>query len=218
MITTFHKIKSQFKVQTFYGTFLYKRLIFIVVSFLGDSLFAPLYTKLLGENLPIASISVIYLTCISAGLFVPLFKNISWRALLVLLYLSDACEITCYSLYFLFDKNLIYVALGFHIMSAIIGAITLSIYHTRQSNIISKAFAKDYEEFLVSVNVFQTASILAGYIITLLLNYIGGSYLVCMVGISILVVCCFLYTNLLKDLVALEKILKKNFSNATGTD
>lgn len=204
----FNNIKHYYKVKIFYGTFLYRRLIFIAVNCLGDALFSPLYTKLLGSNLPVGLISSLTLIGVSAGLFVPLFKKVPWIVLLLGLYISDLCSITCYILYFIIDTNYLYISLLFHIISCIVGSISMSIYAIRQSNIISKVFKDDYEEYLNSMQFFNTVSVLLGSGLAVLLSNLGGSSIICIIGSILVIICMLLYTNLYKDLVEMSKNIK----------
>lgn len=202
-------LKSLFKINVFYGTFLFRRLILLVVLAITGKLLEPLVTSLYGKNLDIGFISVITGMVTFAGALQFLVRKLSIKHISLCLIVEEIIVLVCLLVYILGIANdmfLIYVLAA----KSIIEAIMASAYSNIISDFISKLHSKENKEFTFTKNSLLCLGGLLGAAISATANYFGGIDLIIAIAMIALPFSITLAYVQLKDLVQMEKRSKCN--------
>lgn len=199
-----NNVKELFKINVFYGTFLFKRLILVVVMVMSFNLLSPVITSIYGKNLDITAISLFSIIVTSVGILQVLVRKVSIKYTSLCVIISHfilLLGLLVYALGLVNDMFLIYVLLFTTSLEALIG----SAYINKISNILSKLYPNEYEEFLFSKGALISISGLLGLTISATTSYLGGTICTAIVVIIALSISIILGYTQIKDLVRMEK-------------
>lgn len=199
-----NNVKELFKINVFYGTFLFRRLILIVVMIMSFNLLSPVETSIYGKNLDITTISLFSIIVTSVGILQVLVRKVGIKYTSWCMIISDfilLLGLLIYALGLVNDMFLIYVLLFTSSLEALIG----SAYINKISNILSKSYSKEYEEFLFSKGALISIASLLGLTITAITSHLGGTICTVIVVMIALTISIVLSYTQIKDLVRMEK-------------
>ena len=203
-------LKSLFKINVFYGIFLFRRIILLVVLAITSKLLEPLVTSLYGKNLDISFISIITGMVTLAGALQFLVRKLSIKHISLCLIIEEIIVLACLLIYMLGIANdmfLVYVLAT----KSIIEAIMASAYSINISDMISKLYPKENKEFTYIKSSLLCLGGVSGAGITGLAYYFGGINLIILIAMIALPFSITLAYLQLKELVQMEKEVNAMF-------
>lgn len=194
------------KINVFYGTFLFNRLIFVVILTTTWNLLSPIITSVYGKNLDITAISLLSIIITSVGILQVFVRKVGIKYTSWCLLISDfilLIGLLIFVLGLINEMFLIFVLL----ITSSLGALMGSSYFNKVSNMLSKLYPNEYEEFLFSKGALTSISCLLGLSITAVTSYLGGTNLTIIIIMISICVTIILGYNQIKDLVKMEKVI-----------
>ena len=203
-----YRITNMFRINVFYGTFLFKRLILLVSMVLFINLLSPIITSIYGKNLDITTISLFSIIITSIGVLQILIRKVRVKYITYCIITSDIILIIGLLLYIsnlITDMMLIFILLTSSGLESLIGAS----YGNKITNMLSKTYPEHYEEFLYSKGALTAISSLLGLSITAATSHLGGIKITMGFIVIMSFICIMLEFKQMKELIKMENELLK---------
>lgn len=188
------------KVNMFSG-FLRTRLMFMIIMCIGNMFFNPVETKILGESLPIAVISLFMLANNTFGLFAPMCQHISFRTVKLLFIGCDTVTLISFSSYIVFGKDFVLYMILILSISGFFSGIAGNKYIVELQDYIRTHYPDQAKEFSTSTIFCTTASNIVGGVIATLIGVVTDDirYL-CAVGMILTIAAIPMYVKLIDEI------------------